>query len=250
MLRFELRAEGGEELPAIDLDDPVVVIGSGPDAKIRVPAGVGSLRVVAAEVGEGTTYELGRYRVRVTQAPAGAVVASVQRTESLARELVRSLLGTGAAPSLEVETGRRAGARRLLAPPESRLVIGRGDEAGWIVDDEELSRAHAEVRRGWDGAWLRDLGSKNGTELDGVRVGADPALIRDGARIELGQLRLRYHDPAERHLHGAPATSATAPTREPARVQAFAPQRSALVFYVAVALAIAAAAAAIWVLAA
>src|SRR6185437_1861680 len=90
------------------------------------------------------------HRVRVAPAPEGAS-ATPQRTESLARELVRSLLGANAAPSLEVERGEHAGAKRSLAPPESVLVIGRGDVAGWAIPDGDLSKAHAEVRRGWDG---------------------------------------------------------------------------------------------------
>src|SRR5437868_2663453 len=76
--------------------------------------------VRAAHVGGGETCGLGRYRVRVEPAPAGAVAASRQRTEGLARELVRAMLGANAAPTLE---------------------IGRG----------KVASAHAEIRRGWDG---------------------------------------------------------------------------------------------------
>lgn len=259
MLRFEVREVGGAELPAVDLDDAVVVIGSAPDAKIRLPASAARpehVRVIAAEVGDGKTYEIGSYRVRVTPAPPGAVAASPQRTESLARELVRGLLGD-APPVLEIERGPHAGARRMLAPPESVLVIGRGDEAGWIVDDEDLSRAHAEVRRGWDGAWLKDLGSKNGTRLDGARLGADPVALRDGAAIELGNVVMRFRDPAERHLRGelvaAPAPAATpAPVATPAPA-ADAPARVAeprqpAVFYAALAVLALALAGLAWVL--
>jgi pSer/pThr/pTyr-binding forkhead associated (FHA) protein len=135
----------------------------------------------------------------------------------------------------------------MLAPPESRLVIGRGDDAGWIIDDEELSRAHVEVRRGWDGAWLRDLGSKNGTKLEGVRVCEDPVELRDGAGIQLGNMRVRFHDPADRHLRARPATAATTQMQESVPARAFFGSPSMPVFYVAMAIAIAAAACAIWV---
>jgi predicted component of type VI protein secretion system len=263
VLRFEIREDGGEPLPPIDLADAEIVIGSAPDAKIRLPASAAKpehVRVRAAEVGDGKTFEIGRYRVRVAPAPAGAAAASPQRTESLARELVRGLLGAGAAPSLEVETGPRAGARRSLAPPESRLVIGRGDEAGWIIDDEDLSRAHAEVRRGWDGAWLRDLGSKNGTRVDGAAVGGgdedgdgDGAVeLRDGAVIELGKVRVRFRDPAEKHLRGE---AASASTRARARASTSTSTStstsrggSAVVFYAALGVCLVAIAGLIWVL--
>src|SRR5262249_34230845 len=121
--------------------------------------------------------------------------------------LVRSLLGDGAAPSLEIERGPHAGARRALPPPESRLIIGRGDEANWVILDEDLSRAHAEIRRGWDGVTVVDLGSKNGTRVDGARAGGGPAALRDGAALALGKVVFRFRDPAERHLVGEPAAT-------------------------------------------
>jgi pSer/pThr/pTyr-binding forkhead associated (FHA) protein len=116
---------------------------------------------------------------------------------------------------LELERGPSAGATRALPPPEAVLVLGRGDEAGWVILDEDLSRAHAEVRRGWDGASIRDLGSKNGTRVGGKRVGAEGVELCDGARIELGKVALVFRDPAERHLRGAAAEPA-----KPARADA------------------------------
>lgn len=237
MLRFSVGEEGQPPLPAVDLDEPRVVIGSGVGARIRLPAAVASERHVEVtpegwralaevvvdgarravgeggegvpgSIGDGVVFELGAYRVRVEPSPAGAVVSTPQRTESLARELVRSLLGAGAAPSLEIERGPAGGVIRALAPPESVLVIGRGDEAGWVILDEDLSRAHVEIRRGWDGVQLQDLGSKNGTRVDGARVGAAGIELHDGARIELGNVVLRFRDPAERHLRGEAAAGA------------------------------------------
>jgi hypothetical protein len=229
VLRFTVSEAGQAPLPAVDLDEPRVVIGSGAGAKIRLPAAVardahvevtpagwralaevrvdGELRPSGASGGieGGVGFEFGGYRVRASQAPAGTAASPPQRTESLARELVRSLLGAGAAPTLEIERGPGSGAARALPPPESAVVIGRGDEAAWVILDEDLSRAHAEVRRGWDGVTIRDLGSKNGTRVDGARVGAAGVELRDGARIELGKVALVFRDPAERHLRGEAA---------------------------------------------
>jgi len=182
VLRIEVSEEGREALPAVDLDDAIVVIGSAADARVRLPATVADAEHVLVEsgrwrararvviegeardagstgdIGDGVTLRIGTYRLRVQPSPPGAVAMPPQRTESLARELMRSLLGTNAAPTLEVERGPTVGDKRMLAPPESTLVIGRGDEAGWCVLDEDLSRTHAEVRRGWDGTRIVDLG--------------------------------------------------------------------------------------------
>ncbi len=226
MLRFEISAHDLGALPVVHIADDIVVIGSASSARIRLPAEVaqpvhlriegqtwtlfaestigGMVRAAgdSGAVGHGLTLELGAYRVRISAAPAGSAATPLRRTESLARELVRGLLGDGAAPSLEVERGIGAGTKRTLAPPEARLVIGRGDEATWVILDEDLSRAHAEIRRGWDGVTAVDLDSKNGTRVDGVKLGDDPAELHDGARLARGGVGLRFRDPAERHLYG------------------------------------------------
>ncbi len=239
MLRVVVREQGQDALPAVDVAGDFVV-GEGDGARIRLPAGAGRVEVRAAEIGDGKTFELGRYRVEVAPAPAGAVAASPQRTESLARELVRSMLGADAAPALEIERGKLRGARRMLAPPDSLLVIGRGDEAGWIVDDRDLSRAHAEIRRGWDGVRVVDLGSKNGTRVDGERVGEGGAELHDGARVELGRLWLAFRDPAERHLRGG--------VEPPRRSSTSTSTSTSAVFYVAIVICGLALAGLMWVL--
>lgn len=286
MLRIEVSEAGQEALPAVDVDDAVVVIGSGSAARVRLPAGAASNAIAAehvrieagrwralgpvsvagaarhgGDIGEGITLELGAYRIRIALAPAGAAASPVQRTESLARELMRNLLGTAGAPTLEIERGSHAGAKRPLAPPESVLVIGRGDEAGWIIADKDMSRTHAEVRRGWDGTRIVDLGAKNGTKVDGDRVGAEGMVLRDGCVIELGPIVMRFRDPAEKHLQGdAPALRALAATEKPAlttpgasRRAEPAPERvrpgNPTVFYAALAIMILALAALVWLLA-
>jgi DNA-binding NtrC family response regulator len=50
------------------------------------------------------------------------------------------------------------------------IVVGRDGECDLVVDDQRLSRRHAELRFVADGWEARDLGSRNGTFLDGVRV--------------------------------------------------------------------------------
>lgn len=275
MLRFTVREAGQPELPAVDLDEPRVAIGSATGARIRLPAAVAraehveitpdgwrALSTIEVDgathgagargpVGAGVTIAIGAYRIDVAPAPAGTATPSPpQRTESLARELMRSLLGAGAAPSLVIERGPSGGAVRALPPPVAVLVIGRGDEAGWVILDEDLSRAHVEIRRGWDGVTIRDLGSKNGTRVDGARLAAGgEAGLHDGAGIELGNVLLRFRDPAERHLRGEPSapTAAPAPARAAPAAPAPAPP-SVWVAIVAIAIAVLAAAGAAWVL--
>lgn len=72
----------------------------------------------------------------------------------------------------------QAATARTLAPGDA-LSIGRAPESGLRIDHPSVSRAHAELH--FDGAhWqLRDLDSKNGSFVDGIRV-QEAALLRAG----------------------------------------------------------------------
>ena len=255
LVRVEIRERDRAPLPPLDVAEPFA-IGSGADARVRLPPASGAraehVRVgdgrwvrfdgEAGDVAGGAIFELGDYRVTIAPAPAGAVASPPQRTASLARELLRGLLGDGGAPTLTVERGPIAGATRALAPPESTLVVGRGDEAGWVIDDRDLSRTHAEIRRGWDGARVVDLGSKNGTRVDGTPVGDGGAELADGALVELGNVALRFRDPADRALHDRAPRTSSPPARAPTPVYA-----ATWPFYAALAIAALAVAALAWI---
>jgi pSer/pThr/pTyr-binding forkhead associated (FHA) protein len=80
-------------------------------------------------------------------------------------------------------------------PPGARFdlredaIIGRVD-AGILLDDDEVSRYHAIVRVGDEGADITDLGSTNGTFVDGRRLTGRAQLV-DGSLIRVGQTELR-----------------------------------------------------------
>ena len=65
------------------------------------------------------------------------------------------------------------------------LVLGRSKQSGIVIDDERASRRHAMVHRQADSEfWLVDLGSANGTRLNGRRV-SRPTRLHVGDRIEI-----------------------------------------------------------------
>lgn len=68
--------------------------------------------------------------------------------------------------------------------PGRELVIGRRDDADVTIRDDGVSRRHASIRVEGEGAVLRDLGSANGTWVDGAR--AAEARLADGSRVALG----------------------------------------------------------------
>ncbi|HET6866509.1 MAG TPA: FHA domain-containing protein [Solirubrobacteraceae bacterium] len=67
---------------------------------------------------------------------------------------------------------------------EEEVVIGRED-TDLAIDDDELSRRHAVVRRHANRLQVEDLGSTNGTFVDGNRI-AEPTLLGGGAEIKIG----------------------------------------------------------------
>ncbi|MDQ1563339.1 MAG: hypothetical protein QOI14_290, partial [Actinomycetota bacterium] len=80
------------------------------------------------------------------------------------------------------------GKRHLIT--KSRTIIGRGSDADITVDDTGISRKHVEIL--WDGkrAQVNDLGSTNGSKLNGAPV--KKALLDPDSLIEIGRTRILF----------------------------------------------------------
>jgi diguanylate cyclase (GGDEF)-like protein len=76
-------------------------------------------------------------------------------------------------------------------PPGRELVLGRREDADIQIQDDGVSRRHASIRVDGEGAIVCDLGSANGTYVDGRRV--PEARVEDGGRIHVGgQTTLKF----------------------------------------------------------
>jgi pSer/pThr/pTyr-binding forkhead associated (FHA) protein len=78
--------------------------------------------------------------------------------------------------------GPRAGERIELWED---AVVGRSHADIIIIEDPELSRQHAFIRRVPGGVEIEDLGSLNGTWIDGRRIDS-PTVARWGAKVRFG----------------------------------------------------------------
>jgi hypothetical protein len=76
---------------------------------------------------------------------------------------------------------------------EQPLVIGRLPEVEIFLDDSNVSRRHAEVIRRGPDLVLRDLGSTNGTKLNGAPVSL--STLKDGDQILVGATRIHVEAP-------------------------------------------------------
>jgi serine phosphatase RsbU (regulator of sigma subunit) len=94
-------------------------------------------------------------------------------------------------PHLRLASGD--GPAEVFALRADRVVLGRAHDCDLILPDVLLSRRHAEIARTAGGWALRDLGSLNGTRLNGVRVEGEQSL-RDGDTISMSDWSLVFHD--------------------------------------------------------
>jgi pSer/pThr/pTyr-binding forkhead associated (FHA) protein len=72
----------------------------------------------------------------------------------------------------------------------SRVVLGRSRDCDIVIDDPNISRRHAELRREGGGWLVADLGSTNGVKVNGRRVNEQP--LNPGDEITLGLERLTF----------------------------------------------------------
>jgi DNA-binding NtrC family response regulator len=76
-----------------------------------------------------------------------------------------------------------------------RVIVGTAPNADVVLVDRAVSRLHAELDPREDGLWVRDLESRNGTFLEGIRVVA--ARIPQAGRLQLGRTELIVRYAAE-----------------------------------------------------
>jgi len=71
---------------------------------------------------------------------------------------------------------------------DGKVLLGSAPGSGIVVGDPTISRLHAELEAKQDGLWVRDLGSRNGTFVDGLQVLG--ARVPDRGKIRLGSTEL------------------------------------------------------------
>lgn len=218
-------AEGPAEA-AYDFDQARVLIGRGRGADVRLPHRAVSVRHATLEVGadrctvedhgstngtrvngvaliggrprrlrDGDRIAIGGFELTLERGVAVAAATGVEGTAAQARRLARGVFRPPPPPPTVVFlNGPRKGDEVPLPPPPAELTVGRGDECGLVLPDEEASRQHALLVHDLDGVRLQDLSSKNGVAVN-ERGGATAAWLRDGDRLRIGRTELLFEDP-------------------------------------------------------
>ena len=74
----------------------------------------------------------------------------------------------------------------------SELTIGRGGQNDISIDGDEFASArHVRIEPRRDGVWVHDLGSTNGTHVNGVRIDR-PRKLAPGDVVRVGETELRF----------------------------------------------------------
>ena len=88
----------------------------------------------------------------------------------------------------------------IISPPRQKnsiavrlpIVVGRGEEAKFRIQQDSVSRRHCEFFEEDGGVFVRDVGSTNGTLLDGERVASGAVCaVASGTRVQVGSLVFR-----------------------------------------------------------
>lgn len=209
------------------LDAPRIVIGRSPNCEIWLPDPSVSMRhacirrskgktvivdegslngVVAAgsrlpaqtphTLRDGEIVRVGRVWLQI-QLAAG-VASGPEQVETAAMALVERVLeedGDPSIPQLLVTEGPDEGGSFALAEAEHDYTVGRSEGADFVLADEGVSRRHIGVGRVGAAIVVRDLGSKEGTWLEGVPLPRDAVPWEDGQSLALGSTVLMLRDP-------------------------------------------------------
>jgi pSer/pThr/pTyr-binding forkhead associated (FHA) protein len=122
-----------------------------------------------------------------------------------------------------VVQGRPSG-KRLSFPPGDYL-IGRGEECHVRPDSDWVSRQHCRLRVTTEGASICDLGSRNGTLVNGdlVRVADGERPLKHGDKVQIGPLVFAIYDP-QASAGTPPGSAATSVPQEGAVELGAAPE--------------------------
>ncbi|MEK7704689.1 MAG: FHA domain-containing protein [Myxococcota bacterium] len=141
--------------------------------KARITCTIESDKVMHAEPGEGT--------------------------QAIAARAVQGILGRlgeakSEGPYLRVLNGPDEGMRFPFSSSLTEWTLGRSKDAEFVLNDPNVSRRHAQVKKDWNGFSVIDLGSKNGVLVNDQAI-RKPRRLRDRDEIIIGPVKLVYIDP-------------------------------------------------------
>jgi NADPH-dependent 2,4-dienoyl-CoA reductase/sulfur reductase-like enzyme/pSer/pThr/pTyr-binding forkhead associated (FHA) protein/Fe-S-cluster-containing hydrogenase component 2/CRP-like cAMP-binding protein len=143
-------------------------------------------------------FELRRQPVSNGSTASSVAFPHVQGTQlhaNVSRIIPDSVLATLKETPMLVLKGEDANPRTVALEFERRLTIGRGKDNNIVLDDNAVSRRHAEIFSTSDGFYVRDLDSRNGVFVNKVKIN-NPFHLSHGDRIVIGNMLVYFSFPA------------------------------------------------------
>jgi hypothetical protein len=87
--------------------------------------------------------------------------------------------------ALTMSSGSEKSLVEMNLTPRDSVVIGRGTDCDVVIQDLKASRRHCQLTRNEGGFLLEDLGSRNGTLVNGVKI-SEPVLLKANHTFQIG----------------------------------------------------------------
>lgn len=141
-------------------------------------------------------------KAKITASIEEEKVASVELgegTQAIAAKAVQGILGRlgqerSEGPFFRVIAGPDEGARYSLSGTQQEWAMGRSKDCEFVLNDPNVSRKHAIVKKDWNGFTIQDLGSKNGVLVNDKLIGK-PRRLKDRDEVTVGPVRMVFIDP-------------------------------------------------------
>lgn len=180
-------------------DLTVVATTGGQSSSANIPYVLGPSRLVAGEAGEiPSTADEGLGSVVLAVVVIVVLIALLVAVVLLRRGKQEPVGSPPGARSVPLPVGTPLESYHLVGdggafPIAGRLLLGRDPLADVVVGEETVSRSHAQLEQCDGGVRIQDLGSANGTRINGALIETDVA--RPGDRIAFGDLDFELRAP-------------------------------------------------------
>lgn len=148
----------------------------------------------------GDLIELTRARITASiEQPKPAAVDPAEGTQAMAARAVQGILGRlgeaqSEGPYFRVLKGPGEGARFSVSGTQVEWTLGRSKDCEIVLEEPNVSRRHAQVKKDWTGYTIHDLGSKNGVVVNDKLI-HKPRRLRDEDEVTIGPVKLVFIDP-------------------------------------------------------
>lgn len=144
-------------------------------------------KIQERKIAKGDTYSIGDSKLVIDELAAEAILTKNNLPHH----------------RLEQLTGKNRG--KIYQLIENNIKIGASNGCNIIVEDSLVSHVHAMLENHSDGTcWLKDLGSRNGTKVNGTPLSVENAetgrMLKDGDIISIAYLDFRFWDKSVTHI--------------------------------------------------